>query len=225
MKQYLILISLLLALLSDFFSLNGPEPSLQAQSMGLGSDHLSKIEREIVKQINLARMEPHTFIKEIEKLRPHYKGKILEIPGEYSVQTIEGAAALNEAILHLKKSRRTFILTVSKGLEKSARDHVQDQVNNPNMSHDGTDGSTPFTRISRYGKIKGDYGENIGYGALTARGMVALFILSDGQPDRILRKNLFNRKYKKMGIACGEHKHYKYYCVVDFASRYAEKLM
>ena len=220
LKKCLSAIFLSAILFSGFPAYNGVS-SLQAQA--IGGEMLTPMEEEIVKQINLARMDPYVFIKDLERMRSYYKGNILELPGEFSVETKEGVAALDDALKYLKKSRRTFVMTVSKGLTKSAKDHVKDQINNPEMSFDGTDGITPHERMSRYGKPSAYHGENIGYGALTARGIVALFILADGQPDRGLRNNLFNPKYKKMGIACGEHKHYKYYCVVDFAASYAEQ--
>ncbi|NUM41450.1 MAG: CAP domain-containing protein [Leptospiraceae bacterium] len=196
--------------------------NLEAQV--IGGEYLTEIEKQIVEQINLARMNPNAFISVLEEMRPHFKGKMLELPGEYKYLTREGVSALDDAIRYLKSSRPTIAMTVAKGLSKGAKEHVEDQGSNPAISFTGSDGSTPDQRMSRYGTWKEPLGENIAYGALTAKGVVALFIVSDGFPKRDLRVNLFNPKYRKMGVACGKHTHYENYCVVDFSGNYTEKI-
>jgi len=218
------------ALLSAFspnFKFDSKNSSFQdskLEAQVIGGEYLTEMERQIVDQINLARMNPNVFISVLEEMRPHFKGKMLELPGEYKYLTREGVAALDDAIRYLKSSKPTIAMTVAKGLSKGAKEHVEDQGSNPGISFTGSDGSTPDQRMSRYGTWKEPLGENIAYGALTARGVVALFILSDGFPRRDLRINLFNPKYRKMGVACGKHTHYENYCVVDFSGNYTEKM-
>ncbi|MCE9501335.1 MAG: hypothetical protein K8R21_12680 [Leptospira sp.] len=222
-KMRIIFVALLLIpLIGILTNRNTAINSLEAQV--IGGEELSEMERQIVDEINRARISPNEFLAVLEEIRPHFNGKMIELPGEYKYMTREGVAALDEAVKYIKASRPTIPMTVARGLHKSAKDHVADQQNNPSISFNSSDGTTPDQRMAKYGTYKEPLGENIGYGALTARGVVALFILSDGFPKRDLRVNLFNPKYRKMGVACGKHKVYANYCVVDFAGNYTEKM-
>ena len=80
----------------------------------------------------------------------------------------------------------------SEGLEKAARDHVDDIGLKSLVSSIGTDGSMPTDRISRYGVIDETWAESNIFGAVDAREVVERLIVCDNQPTRGYRKTLFN---------------------------------
>jgi uncharacterized protein YkwD len=91
----------------------------------------------------------------------------------------------------------------SEGLEKAARDHVDDIGLKSLVSSIGTDGSMPTDRISRYGVIDETWAESNIFGAVDAREVVERLIVCDNQPTRGYRKTLFNDQLKYCGINCG----------------------
>jgi uncharacterized protein YkwD len=77
--------------------------------------------------------------------------------------TWEGRPAWVEAIEELKAFEPLPPLEWSDGLALAAQAHCSDAGPNGIQGHYGSDGSTPFERIDRYGSAYGYQGENIAY--------------------------------------------------------------
>lgn len=185
--------------------------------------YLSELEYGVVQEINLARQYPKQYADLLEKHKPFYNGKYFKRPGEITIVTKEGVKALNEAIRFLRKVKPIEPVRASKGMSRAARDHVNDQGPTGKLDHEGTDGSQPWDRVSRYGKWRITVGENIAYGDKTARDIVIGLIVDDGVPNRGHRKNIFNPEFRVIGVAFGSHKRYRTMCVIDFAGGFEEK--
>ena len=129
---------------------------------------------------------------------------------------------VEEAIRFLEKARALPPVTRSEGLSASALSHVLDVGPSGGRGHTGSDGSTPWKRMARFGRWSGHAAENISYGERDARGVVVSLILDDGARDRGHRLNIFGRDLLRIGIACGSHAGFGTMCVMDFAEAFAE---
>ncbi len=181
------------------------------------------LEKEIVKEVNLARTHPGAYAAWLRGQRQYYRGTQLRRPGEKPILTKEGLAAVDEAIRWLEKQRPASALGYSRNLSLAARDLVAPQGASGGFGHTGPDGSTPSDRIERHGQWESVIGENVAYGQRTAREVVAAFIVDDGVPGRGHRKNLYNTAFHVMGVDCGPHSTYGTTCAITFAGGFREK--
>jgi hypothetical protein len=198
--------------------------TLQAgQKDGPVDTDFHKLEQEVLKELNLARTAPQTYSSYLKDMERHFHGKELRRPGETTVLTKEGNAAVVEAIRFLKKVKPISRLKLSKGMSRGALDHVKVQGRSGTLGHGSDETSQPWERISRYGTWKKTVGENIAYGCLRPRDVVMSLIIDDGIPGRGHRKNIFNPDFRMVGVAWGPHKIYGTMCVIIFAGEYLEK--
>jgi uncharacterized protein YkwD len=63
------------------------------------------------------------------------------------------------------------------------------------IGHEGSDGSTIATRVSRYGTWRGAIAESIPYGTDLAREIVIQLLVDDGVPGRGHRKNILENQF------------------------------
>jgi uncharacterized protein YkwD len=194
-----------------------------APSQAAGDADFDALEKEIVKEVNLARTDPGFYASRLRGTRQYYRGTQLRRPGEVPIRTKEGIAAVDEAIRFLEKQKPLGSLTLSRGLSLAARDLVAAQGASGGFGHKGPDGSMPSDRIERHGAWEALIGENVAYGQRTARDVVAAFIVDDGVPGRGHRKNLYTAGYHLMGVDCGPHSTYGTMCCITFAGGFREK--
>jgi uncharacterized protein YkwD len=95
--------------------------------------------------------------------------------------------------------------------------HAQDQGQRNRSGHAGSDGSSSWQRLERYGRWSGVIGENISYGAESARAAVVNLVIDDGVPGRGHRLDLFEPRYRLAGAAFGPHPYFGSICVIELA--------
>ena len=204
-----------------------PAPALPASpakaSVSNDAAYLSAVERELVAELNLARTQPSAYVEILRDYRRFINGNRLEKPGEITVILDEGAKAVDEAIAALVKQAPLEPFTASKGLSRAARDHAEEQGPSGATGHSGKDGSSSSSRVERYGKWLSTMGENISYGASTAREIVIQLIVDDGVPSRGHRKNIYTPNFLAIGVAVAPHSGYGTVAVMDFAGGFEEK--
>ena len=86
--------------------------------------------------------------------------------------------------------------------------------------HTGTDGSTPYSRMDRYGSWNRWAAENISYGSSTAVDVVMQLFVDDGVRSRGHRNNIFSRHGKVTGGYSGSHEKYSYMTCITYAGSY-----
>ncbi len=189
----------------------------------LASAYLSETEQGLVNEMNLARTQPRQYAEYLVDLRQYYHGDLIEVPGQIAVRKREGIAGIDEAIRYLKTVKPAPALVPSPGMSRAARDHVNDQGPNGSTGHRGTDGTYSGKRLNRYGEWLYVTGENIAYGRREPGRIVINQIIDDGVEGRGHRLALFDPAYTRVGVACGEHKNYRFMCVMELAGGYRER--
>ncbi|MFC8393835.1 CAP domain-containing protein [Streptomyces sp. NPDC057238] len=84
-------------------------------------------------------------------------------------------------------------------LTKAAQDHSEDMAASGNMSHTGSDGSSPGDRITRAGYGWSTYGENVAYGYSTPEQVMAGWMASPGH-----KENILNCAFKEIGVGLAQ---------------------
>jgi uncharacterized protein YkwD len=187
-------------------------------------EYLSGIEKDVILEMNKVRTNPRKYAElYIQPMLRYYSGKNYSVPGKITIVTQEGASAVNACITALNRANSAGILTPEQGLSLAAKDHVTDQGRTGQTGHNGSDRSTPETRMKRYGVFGGSWtlGENIAYGETTGRTIVCQLLVDDGVPNRGHRTNIMNRAFTQTGAAYGTHTQYRTSCTITYANGYS----
>jgi uncharacterized protein YkwD len=107
--------------------------------------------------------------------------------------------------------------TVNPQLSRAAQRHANDMACNQLFYHDGTDGSTPQSRVADSGYVASDVTENVygSYPPLTPDQAVTWWKTDQTDPNHNL--NLISTKYTEIGVGYAFFNNFGYY-VVDFAT-------
>lgn len=184
-------------------------------------DRDDSLERAVAAEINLLRADPPAYAKHLRALRAKYDGKLLHLEGRDPIRTREGVKPVDEAIRLLERTKPLGALRWEPGLARAAEDHAADIGGRGVLDHDGAKGESPLDRVARYGILQGPGGENIAVGFADARLVVVYLLVDDGVADRGHREAFVDRRYRQIGVGCGNHLRFKTVCVMDFASGYA----
>ncbi|MEU7059278.1 CAP domain-containing protein [Streptomyces sp. NPDC046197] len=113
------------------------------------------------------------------------------------------ASGTTARIVQLVNAERARVgcpaLTLNAALTKSAQAHSEDMAAHQNMSHTGSDGSSPGDRITRAGYSWSTYGENVAYGYATPEQVMAAWMASPGH-----RANILNCSFKEIGVGLAQ---------------------
>jgi len=190
---------------------------------GNAAGEMDPKERAVLEELNLARTRPAEYARYLDEHKRNFKGPLIAVVDGRKIKTVEGFAAVDEAIAFLKNTAPVPTLSDSRPLTLSARDHAKDLGPRGMTGHIGTDSSQPSDRIARYGAPRTISGEGITFGPISARSIVIQLIVDDDVPGRDHRKNVFEPAYRVAGVAIGPHKFYEYTCVINFADQVDEK--
>jgi uncharacterized protein YkwD len=175
--------------------------------------------KQVIDEHNKIRTDPSSYIEKLHSCLSYFRGeKLLHKPGEEAIETYEGKPAFEEAIDFLKRQKPIGALKQEERLIKACRDHIADIGPSGLASHESSDGRNVSDRIERYAEWDGACTENIDFGTKLAEDIIINFLVDDGIPERLQRKNLFNPELKYIGVASGEHKEFLISTVVNYVA-------
>ncbi|MFF4547804.1 CAP domain-containing protein [Streptomyces sp. NPDC001435] len=118
-------------------------------------------------------------------------------------KTTATASGVVARIVQLVNAERAKVgcsaLTLNATLSKAAQAHSDDMAAHQNMSHTGSDGSSPGDRITRAGYTWSAYGENVAYGYSTPEQVMAGWMASPGH-----KANILNCSFKEIGVGLAQ---------------------
>ncbi|MFI7243130.1 CAP domain-containing protein [Streptomyces qinglanensis] len=118
-----------------------------------------------------------------------------------------GSSGLQDQIVALVNKERAKAgckrLTVNAKLTKAAQAHSEDMAAHKNMSHTGSDGSSPGDRVERAGYSWSTYGENVAYGYSSPESVMEGWMNSSGH-----RANILNCDFEEIGVGHAQPGHY-----------------
>jgi uncharacterized protein YkwD len=186
-------------------------------SAGAAQGRDRALEAEVLAEINFARQNPRAYADDLREYRSYFDGRLVFLPGDANgMITKEGTRAVDEAIAFLERQAPLPPLDYGDVLALAAIDHVAAQGPAGGLGHSSRAGNSPGERVRRRG---GDIyvGEGISYGYSHPQEVVRQLIVDDGVPNRGHRALLFNRMFRYAGVGCGNHRSYRYMCVVDMS--------
>jgi len=188
------------------------------------ADYLTGVEKNVILEMNKVRNNPGQYAELYIKLTlKYYHGKNYSEPGQITIVTQEGAQAVSSCISALLVSRKAGVLQPDRGISLVAKDRAVDQSKTGKTGHYGSDGSSPFQRMERYGGGYSTAGENCAYGPNRGRDIVVQFLIDDGVPSRGHRKNIMSTDFNQAGVSIQTHPQFRYCCVIDYAKNFVDK--
>jgi uncharacterized protein YkwD len=166
------------------------------------------LEARVLEEVNYARTRPADFARLLRDYRNH---------PEEGRTSIEGPAALDEAIEFLERQAPLPPLKADSRLARSAAGYARDQGPQGYTGHVSADGATLGDRVRRQQVWSMSTAEAISYGYENARDVVRQLIVDDGVSSRGHRKVLFDTMLRFAGVGCGPHRIYGAMCVIDFS--------
>jgi uncharacterized protein YkwD len=122
-------------------------------------------------------------------------------------------AQLVDAHNQFREAHGKQALSLDPELQQACAEHAFDMAKSQRMSHKGSDGSTPFSRITKYGYVWGQAGENIARNQKTVASVMTGWETSPGHLE-----NMLTDEYTNIGAACVyDVSGHPYWCV-DFAT-------
>jgi hypothetical protein len=172
---------------------------------------------EFVKQHNLLRKDPKSFIQKLDENKKYFRENLFAKPGENYMMTNEGSAGYDTAKEFLKTQKAVGSLVVDEKLNEAAKKHLEYIGQGGLVTHAGEGAKSVSERVEEFTEWEVSLGENLDFGTKDPTGILINLLVDDGVQARPHRKNLFNDTYQYVGVAIGAHKEYKWAAVIIYA--------
>lgn len=195
------------------------EWDIEALDTARSADYLSKIEKDVVLELNKARSDPRKYAAlYISPMVKKFNGNVYN----GVLETREGAAVVSECVEYMFKLKGMEPLRIESGLSTAAKTHAVSQGKAGKTGHTRVDGTQFSNALKKYGSSN-SIGENISYGEKSARSIVIQLLIDDGVKLRGHRMNILEKNFNCVGVGCSSHKNYGNECVITFAKDWTDK--
>lgn len=183
-------------------------------------DNLPADNEAVRAEINVMRSDPPAYAARLRAYRALIgPDKIWRSPGNpIGVRTIEGTAAVDEAIAALEAAPPLPLLASDTRLAAAALAHATEQSRTGAIGHVSADGTTMAARIRQGQVIYSALAETISYGQNRPEDVVRQLLVDDNVPSRGHRKILLDARFHFVGVGCATHPVYRFSCVQDYSS-------
>jgi uncharacterized protein YkwD len=176
------------------------------------------MELALLDEINAARTNPRAYAQALRGEIVRFHDLIYQSPGHEDLETVEGAAAVKEAIADLEARAPAPPLTADSAIAQAAFRLVADQGHKGGVGHVDSRNARLSDRLEAAGVWANTMAEDIAYGPSEPREAVRELIVDDGVPDRAHRKAIFDATLTRVGYAGGPHPEMGWVWVIDFTS-------
>ena len=176
-----------------------------------------ELEKELFQLHNKIRQNPQSYIPKLKEYLKYFRNKIYHPPGEDPIQTYEGPEAFEDAIQFLKTQKPVGPLEFNDNITNACRDHASDIGEKGFTSHEGSTTKNISERLEKYCEWDGACSESIDLGFRTAENVLINLLVDDGVSNRYQRLNIFNGKFRYIGIGACTHREYGICVVVGYA--------
>lgn len=156
-------------------------------------------------EVNRARQSPREYADTLKRVFATMDASGVYLRGTRGIATVEGRAAVDEAVRFLAASDPVPALRMAGCLNTAAARHAKAKGSTGNYGHFGATGRDPSERASRLTSKPVGCSENIAYGSGDITETVAALIVDDAVPSRGHRQNLFDPRMRSFGSGRAAH--------------------
>ena len=173
----------------------------------------NKLEEDILKYINMSRVDPNSIIEILRKSVAIFETKKEEFL--YSLQSNEKDEIM-DTIQNLQVHKTVVKLEYLKSLQASAKNQLAQILKNGELTHIGENYEGMTERIRKTVGSKGSFAECFVVGNLIAETIVLSLLIDVGLEDKPNREILLNNNFKSVGIAFSRNFEGSSLCVLHF---------
>jgi uncharacterized protein YkwD len=174
--------------------------------------------QKLIQEINSARQNPQEYAKKVRKYATYFKGKIMRIPECIPIMTTEGAKAYEDAAFFLDNLNRCEPLSYSPGLAHTAHDSLLEIQKFEDL--DDLSSLNIENYLEKHGTVVGLFAQAVDFGSSYPELVVINLLVDDGDLNRGNRQNIFNPKFRLIGVSTGTHSVYHYSTVIMYARHF-----
>lgn len=215
MKYSLILILFLRMTATAFSQAGSPFTAEEYERANTAAHvaYLSQNEKEVIRQLNLARMDARRYCDYYVEQFVNYQNTI------YSPKILPSNRYLKSLKADAIKVKNLPLLYPDERLGRSSAFHARDMGITGRTGHDSSNGKPFEKRLLKYlGTDTLAYGENCSYGFEEASYIVSDLLIDNGITSLGHRHNILDPEYHSVGVGIFTHTVYQYNCVMDFSS-------
>ena len=196
--------------ITAFIALDWTPEEQKLAKANVSNSKMSQKEKDVLYYMNLARINPSKFEKEV--LNPYLK-ESRKFKPKY-VKTLK-----NE----LRKTKPTQPLMYRSDLFEFAQHHAKTTGKAGKVGHSSVKFKSYKNRTKKLIKTYLTVGENIQYGLNDAKAIVIDLLIDEGVKDLGHRKNILDSEYEYASVSIQPHKKFGYNCVIEFGGALKNK--
>lgn len=164
-----------------------------------------EIAKQVIKEINLVRENPTSYIENLLKDKKYFKDNVLYRYEEDPTRTLEGEAGYDDAIEFLKTAEYRQELEHDEKLTAACEEHCKDIGEHGLYGYEGSNNELIIEKLEHISAWDDVIIFSLEFGSRNAVEVVMSLLVCDGDPNRSNRKAIFRDDLYYIGAACEHH--------------------